>query len=74
MRVAVCSYICACMCMYTKLVYVASYVCIINFCSYFGDASTVCYIYCDGDEDKITDCELKLGCYCDEAVGVECCK
>ena len=41
-----------------------------------GPTSTaaVCHIYCKGGEDNVTDCDIKLGCHCENVVGVSCSK
>ena len=44
------------------------------FCSLFGGTSTVCHIYCNGGEGKVTDCNIKRGCSCNNVTGVSCSK
>ena len=42
-----------------------------------SDDVNVCYTYCDGSEDRLTDCYLVIDsyCYCDEGVvGITCSK
>ena len=43
------------------------------FCS-LGDYTSVCYVRCNGHEEKITECQIQLGCRCYNAVGIECSK
>ena len=40
------------------------------------DTSTksVCHVYCNGDENKVTDCDIQLGCSCHNVAGVDCSK